>query len=519
MEPARDPFEELTSLYLGEPINPPKKASSTPPPARGTRIEPMRITVAVCGNLPVMAGIWVTQYADMEAARSGPTALVRLDGGRCSFELLRTDLDPVRFDGELMPKAATSLAGAIRRWIVCVDDRDAAAAVRAGADELVVLTSADQLALVEAYRLVKSARARAVEPDRLELGVVIAGANEQASDRAASILEDMSSRHLGSPLPVVALVRRLDVVEHSHRIAFEESLRGDASEVVTALRASAAVEANASLDAPRSPLADAGEPSLRLHFPARDLDADFDGLLGKLDFEDDDQDLDLDLEVDPELNEFGAIFGDEAEPATPPIRTPRPIDRERQRPRTPSQIRLGPSPSQSSGCPAFIDLDDLARMGDEAASRIGPVRGQASEAPETPVADVPAAQVVEAKPIDADLISAVAGLTAIDWPFVQAEQVHAAVDIDGRLHLVCSDRDHGQLDIARQWAMVQARQLSRCAGISEEAVRTPVMHVVTEHAPRVANLHRTGIHLHLIVDAAGGRVTVPLNDDGNREMR
>ena len=523
MEPARDPFEELTSLYLGEPIVSPKTVSSTPPPARRPRIEPMRITVAVCGNLPVMAGIWVTQYADLEAARSGPTALVRLDGGRCSFELLRMDRDAERFDGELMPKAAASLVGDIRRWIVCVDDRDAAAAVRAGADELVVLTSADQLALVEAYRLVKSARARAVEPDALELGVVIAGANEQAADRAASILSDMSSRHLGASLPVIALVRRLDVVERSHRVAFEESLRGDPSEVVSALRAAAEAESEADLEMETDAVLDVNEPcgtevqepTLRLHFPEHELEAELDDLIDGLDLED----RDLEMEIDPGLHEFDAIFADEAEPPSPPsspARTPRPLDRERQRPRTPSPIRLGPSPAQGSGRPAFIDLDDLARLGDEAASRIGPVRSHASE---EPAADVPAAQVVEAKPIDADPVSAVAGLTAIDWPFVQAEQVHAAVDREGRLHLVCSDRDHGQLDIARKWAMVQARQLSKCAGISEEAVRTPVLHVVTENAPRVANLHRTGIHLHLIVDAVGGRVTVPLNDDGNRDMR
>ncbi len=511
MEPVRDPFEELTSLYLGEPTVASKTASSMPPPARRPRIEPMRITVAVCGNLPVMAGIWVTQYADLEAARSGPTALVRLDGGRCSFELLRVGGDPVRFDGELMPKAAASLVGDIRRWIVCVDDRDAAAAVRAGADELVVLTSADQLALVEAYRLIKSARARAVDPDGLELGVVIAGANEQASDRAASVLEDMSARHLGSPLPVIALVRRLDVVENSHRIAFEESLRGDASEIVTALRAAAERDAIAE-SSPETPV-DAESPALRLHFPEHELEHGLDGLLDELEFEDDGQDI----EVDPDILDLEAIFGDEAEAEAPPSRPQRPIDRDRQRPRAPSPIRLGPSPAQSAGRPAFIDLDEVARASDEAASRIGPRRGSVVE--ESSVVDVPSAIVIEPKPIADDLISAVAGLTPVDWPFINAEGVHAAIDLDGRFHLVCEERDHGQLDIARQWASVHARQLARCAGIAEDAVRSPILHVVTQHAPRVASLHRTGIHLHLVVEAAGGRVTVPLNDDDNRDMR
>ena len=562
MEPARDPFEELTSLYLGEPSSTPGGSSATSVPSPRGHAGPMRITVAVCGNLPVMAGIWVTQYADLEAARSGPTALVRLDGGRCSFELLRPRHEPVRFDGQAMPEAAASLVGDIRRWIVCVDDRDAAAAVRAGADELVVLTSADQLALVEAYRLIKAARARAVDPSSLDLGVVIAGANEKTSDRAAALLDEMSSRHLGTHLPVIAMVRRLDVVEHSHRIAFEESRRGDPADVVAALLEADVdvVDEPADDDAEtRNPIAgsadpeasaadptgDVDGPALRLRLADADSDADVDhrdddhdeghddveGLLRHLD----DLDASLELEVDPDFHEFDAIFGDAGrddlatDPDPRPASSPgsssargrsRAFEPERQRPRPPSPIRLGPAPAQAVDRPTFIDLDDLDASVDPA-SRIGPGRGEARE----PVGESPATvdvaatpRVVEAKPTPGDLLSVVDGVTPVDWPFISAEGVQCGVDARGRLHLVCRDHDHGQLEIARQWAVGQRGPLAKVAGVAEDAVTHPVLHVVTDHPPRVANLHRTGVHLHLLVETDGRRTIVPLNDDATRDM-
>lgn len=524
MEPARDPFEELTSLYLGEPT-PAPRGGSTSAPTRRSRVEPMRITVAVCGNLPVMAGIWVTQYADLEAARSGPTALVRLDGGRCSFELLRPAHDPVRVDGESMPEAAAALAGDIRRWIVCVDDRDAAAAVRAGADELVVLTSADQLALVEAYRLVKAARARAVDPETLDLGVVIAGANENTADRAAAVLEEMSMRHLGAPLPVIALVRRLDVVEHSHRIAFEESLRGDAAEMVTALRSVTVSDTDAESPSgspvDREITAD-DDRSPRLRLAEADTDLDLESLLGRLDA----VESELELEVDPDLLEFDAIFGgpdddggeietepgqvDESHEPREAERAGRHIDRTRQRPRLPSPIRLGPSPSQAADRPAFIDLDELDRSSGDAASRIGPGRGDLDPAA--------SAGVVEPKPVRPSLLSVVSGLREVDWPFVTAEGVRCGVDAEGRLHLICRDLDHGRLEVARRWAFGQRRALATVAGVTEQAVAEPVLHVVTDHPPRVADLHRTGVHLHLLVESEGRWTSIPLNDDQTRDM-
>lgn len=520
METARDPFDELTSLYLGDPV--PRGTGGSPASlttSESASPAASKVTVAVCGNLPVMAGLWVTQYADLEAAACGPTGLIRLEGGRCSIELLRAGRTSPPVDGEPMARAAAALVSRIRRWIVCVDDRDAAAAVRAGADEVVVLTSGDQAAVVEAFRLVKSARARAVDPAAVDVGVVIVGADEATASRAGATLEQMATRHLKRPLSTVATVRRLDVVDDSQRLAFDESLRGDAEEIVAALLAglAAAPPPEAASTPPAAPI-------LRL----AEIDDDLPGFDGHADV--------LDLEVDPDEAALDAIFrsiDDDVDedptamlgevPSSPEPRPERPIDRTRQRPRIPSPVRLGPAPASRPGRPAFIGLDDLEELdrpvaADDAASRIGPrPHGTAADADASDRRPASPASGVEARPI-VDLVDAIGGLRRIAWPFVTARQVTCAADTEGRLHLICAAAHHGQLGVAREWAQVHREQIAAIAGIPVDAVSSPELHVVTRHAPEVVGLHYSRLHLHLLVEQAGEVRTIALNDETNRSM-
>ena len=104
MDAERDPYDELTALFMtdagddaafgkAEPgMDFELVGGGDPLDVDGNDAEaplPMRVTVAMCGHLPVMAGLWVTQYADRVAEACGATALLRLEGGRCSLELFR----------------------------------------------------------------------------------------------------------------------------------------------------------------------------------------------------------------------------------------------------------------------------------------------------------------------------------------------------------------------------------------------------------------------------------------------
>ena len=80
------------------------------------------------------------------------------------------------------------------------------------------------------------------------------------------------------------------------------------------------------------------------------------------------------------------------------------------------------------------------------------------------------------------------------------------------------DSDVASLHVAAQWVRAQRTQFSRATGLEPGRLDQPVMHVLTTDAPRVADLHRTGIHLHLLITGVEGVVAVPLNDDLNRNM-
>ena len=146
METASNPFDELTSLYLGE-VETEAEDETTAGAADASREDSDRsmvvpgrhaVTIALCGHLPVMAGLWVTRYADRRGG--GRSHRPRPVGGGRYLEVLRPGAELAeRIDEAQGISSSRSAAGflGIRRWIVCVDDRDAAP-VRAGADEVVI---------------------------------------------------------------------------------------------------------------------------------------------------------------------------------------------------------------------------------------------------------------------------------------------------------------------------------------------------------------------------------------------
>ena len=467
METAHDPFEELTSLYLGSApespaVAPPKAVSNTPrltEPAGGGDVSAGTVTVALCGHLPVMAGLWVTQYAEKVAAEHGPTGLVRLEGGRCLLEILRPDRGTVglaegRRPVDLSEEVSQLASGSIRRWIVCMDDRDAAASVRAGADQVVILTASDKPAIVEAYRLAKSAAARAVDPDSLDLGLVMVGMDDEQAERLSGRLGPVASRHLDRELPVTATVRRIDVVEGSIRQMFEESARVPAEEIVEtileSLSVSSATQVHEASDAPAAWRSiqppNRGKPRLR-------------------------------IASDDALEEL-------------------------QQP-----IRLSPSPVEHEPAaePSEVAMAGLIEPKET------PV---ASEVPATPTSVRSGRGALGEDVRLAELL----GFVPVDWSLPNASGVECGCDSEGRLHLVARDLDVAGLHVATAWIRGQRSQFVAASGLRIESVREPRLHVITDHPPRVADLHRTGLHLHLLAGSGTDSVLVPLNDDTNRSM-
>ena len=464
METASNPFDELTSLYLGE-VETEAEDETTAGAADASREDSDRsmvvpgrhaVTIALCGHLPVMAGLWVTQYADRLAAEVGPTGLVRLEGGRCILEVLRPGAELAeriesRPQGDLVEQVSQLASSGIRRWIVCVDDRDAASAVRAGADEVVILTAPDKPAVIEAFRLAKTASARVVDPSLLDLGLVLVGTDDEWADALANRLSRVSSRMLDRELPVRGTVKRIDVVEGSVRRMFAEAARAPVDEVVESIIESLSVAEAAELevgDRRSSRPVEDEPPSLRL------------------------------------ADEFGG------HPVGP--------------------IRIAPAaatasePSDAESVPASFPT---------------PTPTPASTPVPAPEPEVVSNHAPSAPSVGADDWARSLGLEPIHWSIPAASSVRFAADESGRLHLLASDRETSSLQVASSWIRAQRDAFGRATGLDPEKACDPELHVVTDHPPRVADMHRCGWRLHLaVVQADGSSRMVPLNDDSNRSM-
>ena len=495
MDAARDPFEELTDLFLSDDPAPDAPARDVSTACAPSPAVP-RLTVAICGHLPVMAGLWVTQYADRVAETHGPTGLVRLEGGRCSIEVFRSERRVDRPEGTDLAAAAGLVAEGIRRWVVCVDDRDAAEAVRAGADEVVILTAAEQPAVIEAYRLAKGAAARVAAEHPLDLGLVVVGADQDRARGAADVLSEASARHLDRPLPVIATVRRLDVVEGSQRFMFEESVRRTAQEVVTSIRASLD---QAGVDAPEP--ASGSTPEADPAPSIRSLDAPPpSGGLRLAGF------------VEPTNESQPAKVEPVNETEPPKIARPGPGRRGTMQPLFPADsprrggvrpVRLRPAPTAGTDGPAFDAVDEPLEVETSPSADVeSAASGPGDVARDAEHVVVPAAT---------DWSRWIDGVSIAKFRCPVAPEVEFGLDDDGGLHLMCGQPAMGSIHVAEAWLKANRDLVSLATGFKGDVV----LHVFTRDAPAVADLHRTGVRLHLIVDDGDAGRCLPLNTASN----
>ena len=211
MSAVRDAMASVTDAFLGD---------RTAPRLRDQR------ALLLVGHLPVMGGLWLTQFADRDARTSGTTALVRVLHGEVELEVLRAGGRKIDVDAkDGFEQALTKVASTVGRWIFCVFG-DAEAQIPAaldGIDRVILLTGADDAATVGAYKLLKgfvehAERAgRAVPP--IELCIV--GATEAEAREMAEKLDRTTRAFLRANLVVGAAIQRMDAVESSFRESYE----------------------------------------------------------------------------------------------------------------------------------------------------------------------------------------------------------------------------------------------------------------------------------------------------------
>jgi hypothetical protein len=114
-----------------------------------------------------------------------------------------------------------------------------------------------------------------------------------------------------------------------------------------------------------------------------------------------------------------------------------------------------------------------------------------------------------------DFASHIDGLLSITPRCPEHEHVELALDTNGQLHVLVHAEDFRDAAIVAGWSRKHHSLLSMaCGGLTIDA-SSPVQHLFTDNAVAVADLHGSGVKLHLLttVEVAGntGLFSTPLN--------
>jgi len=212
-----DAFGSLAALFTTGNGGEGQAARTTDGPTLGA------VTTVLVGNLPVMAGLWTTQFADAVARIAGPTALVRFERDDVTIELLRADGRQVPPAGPAavsrwLPRAAST----VRRWLICVPAETSPAEVLAAGQEILLMTGADEAAVTGAYLRLKYLADEGINAGTPieRVGLVIVGATTEQAAHAAARIGDAARSFLGVDVETVACLPRIERVESSARATY-----------------------------------------------------------------------------------------------------------------------------------------------------------------------------------------------------------------------------------------------------------------------------------------------------------
>lgn len=249
---SRSAFDDLADLFLTEHDNAPlahagaaieesnahaRRLAPTPfPTDSAAGLDPAEARFAPRGgkaslvavavvNLPVISGPWIDQAAALLAAQRGPTALIRHRGGKASLDLIAgreaQDAAAAALDGSIegFDAAVQRCRRVVSLWMVEVRLCPDAPAVDLSAyDELVLLTGADEAAIVAAFHQIK--RLGPIPPS-VRLRLIVAGSEESAAHLAAERINQACLHSLNHGIEVCGVMARMQPIPMRHLGRFD----------------------------------------------------------------------------------------------------------------------------------------------------------------------------------------------------------------------------------------------------------------------------------------------------------
>lgn len=489
MDGPRDPFDDLADLFLTPESKPTPRPASTPGSA-ADRLS--AITVAVAGHLPVSAGLWLAQLTDRLARDHGPTGLVRFVAGQVHVEVFRAGAPQDHGDPLDLHEALALATRLAPRWIVVPEASASSGEIlRSGGGSLLLLTGADETAVVAAYRILKSLAEEAMVEGRAlpPISVGVLGAGDVQVAAAMHKLNRTAEAFLAVELPLAVTMPRMEPLESSLRLMLPAPRNLPFEEVPTLLEQMLRERPTRSIEprpaAPPPPTAREGsaprEATERREPTAATPSWPFDATPRPVER--------------PEVETVGEQSGASIRPVPGGVQrlvAGRSVPWESlpggppARPATPSDpTRLPPAPD-----------DGFMRTGD----RRDPARAMLAErSPTAPLL----ARFEELRPMP------------VGCPYHPA--VELGVDAEGRLHIVARLEDLADVEATAAWTSDHATLLRlACPGVRCSDPSDLVIDLVTARAKDAMSLLHSPIRLHLVaevkVGAERGWLRLPLND-------
>jgi hypothetical protein len=199
MNRTRQEIEALADIFVGD------MPTTQPAPSD-------RVVLLVEGHLPVRGALWRHAAAKMVAGTNGGTLL----------DIDDRELHVVRFGDE--PLEAKTLEHVIgspsagHLWMVAGFGSTLGPEASEHANEIVLLTGADQAAVVGAYRAIKQIVANHTGP-AVSVGIIIAGSTLSVSEDVWTRLSSTFRDHLGIEATLVGVLSQLDVAAPTARVS------------------------------------------------------------------------------------------------------------------------------------------------------------------------------------------------------------------------------------------------------------------------------------------------------------
>ena len=181
-----------------------------------------RRTLVVVGHLPVMSGLWISQFADREACTGGATCLVRIEHDAVLLEVFRAGTRRPSISPQAsIVEALRTIAPIAARWMV-VSRAGGTTEVPGGITDIVVLSGADEVAVVAAYELVKTyaALVGGEGAPRVPISVAVLGADDAAVEHVARRLQGATRQFLGFEVAVAGGLQAVAPVDSAFRGTF-----------------------------------------------------------------------------------------------------------------------------------------------------------------------------------------------------------------------------------------------------------------------------------------------------------